>query len=697
MSSSAPGHVALLKVLADGEVVAERRRVEICNLPDFAPREAFEALRPRRGFLRAREIYDFLYTRDSTDVARKSGITMEDVEAALRLNATKLCEVQYKGFMQLVLPRADPRLHDMVMARGEIGTRSVDEIAKSNGALDFMVTNHGLQELYAWPLTREISSSISEKVVTSLGRLLVHEVLLAREVRALRDAMGTTATDVFRGLLGEESDDPEADLEKSLTIRDLCRALDKDESLTSVQVDALFRRLDASGSGLVTVSEVGRILEDLSVKSIRPRIPKTDEDWMDRRPPPRAPASPCPFGIPLDPQLAEHLASYSKPEKGKDLWAPWSDESVAADRQWAAASAQTKKVMTHVVRPKELGTKCSPGVLVVLNTMATQARLYAQVEYMKQNLPPQAMLETCFATIDRSKCGFIDDTDMWQILHENGFGLSVGSLCSLVREVKHVRPPDPQARQSSLSLREFGEVILPRTSKEYAALRITKNDEEAWSLLYILRHTQPCPECGARIQRDSDAGACLSVKCPFCNAVFRCFKIVEEDFKVPQAEMAISGLDVDDGSGNNQKAFLALLRLLEASALAAEKHEDLRRNLIVGAWESVEELLEAAFNAVRGGHSGKGGGFAWESLKDVMEEHGIHTTDQELNCLWHRYAGGTKVSTVETPYGRFCDMLRPFDLSESRLATATTLKSQRTQQFKKQDKRYTVYSMPAGI
>jgi hypothetical protein len=186
---------------------------------------------------------------------------------------------------------------------------------------------------------------------------------------------------------------------------------------------------------------------------------------MSREPPPRAAASPCPFGLPLDPQLAEQVASYSKPVKGKDLWAPWSDESAASQRQWAAASARTTKEMTKAVGPSELRAKCSPGVLVVLNSMAKQAKLYAQVEWMKENLPQEAMLETCFATIDRSKRGYIEDTDIWQILHENGFGLTVGSLCALVREVKHMRPPDPQARRNSLSLREFGEVFYQELRK----------------------------------------------------------------------------------------------------------------------------------------------------------------------------------------------------------------------------------------
>jgi hypothetical protein len=173
--------------------------------------------------------------------------------------------------------------------------------------------------------------------------------------------------------------------------------------------------------------------------------------------------------------------------------------------------------------------------------------------------------------------------------------------------------------------------------------------------------------------------------------VFRCFKVVDEDFDAPERVRTVSGLDDDDGTPGDKKAFPALLRLLEASALASEQHEELRRNLILGAWESIEELLEAAFNAVRG-HSGKGaGGFPWEDLKNVMSLHGIHTTDQELNCLWHRYAGGTKVASVETPYGRFCDMLRPFQYSEK-----STTHEKRASAFRAHG-RGTIYTMPSVI
>jgi hypothetical protein len=144
-------------------------------------------------------------------------------------------------------------------------------------------------------------------------------------------------------------------------------------------------------------------------------------------------------------------------------------------------------------------------------------------------------------------------------------------------------------------------------------------------------------------------------------------KAIEEASKY--ASKYVTGLD--EGSAQNNQAFLALLRLVEVSARAAEKHEELRQNLILGSWDSVPELLQATFKVIKH-HSGKGAsGFAWEDLRDVMAMHGIHTTDHELNCLWHRYAGGTKVATVETPYNRFCDMLRPFDLEEHRLATTT--------------------------
>lgn len=249
------------------------------------------------------------------------------------------------------------------------------------------------------------------------------------------------------------------------------------------------------------------------------------------------------------------------------------------------------------------------GPTAVMFAMAQQGKLYAEVEDWKKLISSQILLENCFATLDPFNKRYILDTDLWQLMHGHGISIPFSSICSLYRELKHTRSADPFTAPDRLNLRELGEALFLRTSPKYCALRTAITDDEARLFLHQLRELpgDPLPaESHPQLQREEDKDS--------------------------------------------------LFKLIEITAKASEEHERLRSNLVISTWESYPYLLATAFDRITRGKEV----FVWDDLKYVMSLHGVFPTDDELDCLWLRYSGGA----LETPFGRYCNMLRPFDASE---------------------------------
>merc|ERR1719171_3078007 len=106
------------------------------------------------------------------------------------------------------------------------------------------------------------------------------------------------------------------------------------------------------------------------------------------------------------------------------------------------------------------------------------------------------------------------------------------------------------------------------------------SDEEAQSQMYILRHTEPCPGCGARTQRDADAAGCPNVTCPVCGSLFRCFTVK-------------GNADLNDAynMGLGASTQYQLCRLVEATAASAEENEQLRKRLSLRCASGLLSLL----------------------------------------------------------------------------------------------------------
>jgi len=277
----------------------------------------------------------------------------------------------------------------------------------------------------------------------------------------------------------------------------------------------------------------------------------------------------------------------------------------------------------------------------VLRVMHRQAGADVRLEDAKALLPYGLALEGAFATLDRYRKGYISDTDLWQLAQDFGGPTPFGSFVALVNEVQLRRPPSSAAKPGRLSLRELGLLALPLGSRESDAVLHSGNDEEARNLLYILRHSEACPGCGARAQRNADAAGCPTVSCPICGTLFRCFCVVgDAPFDVPNAECPLSW------SGRYH-----LSRLVDTAALIADELEKDRRQL-----ELMPGCDLAGLSSVFNLFAESSGSLQMGDLRRAFFGKGVLIAEQELSLLWRRYKpdGGLGVSFAE-----FARQLKP--------------------------------------
>uniref|UniRef100_A0A7S4LQD2 Uncharacterized protein n=1 Tax=Oxyrrhis marina TaxID=2969 RepID=A0A7S4LQD2_OXYMA len=89
-----------------------------------------------------------------------------------------------------------------------------------------------------------------------------------------------------------------------------------------------------------------------------------------------------------------------------------------------------------------------------------------------------------------------------------------------------------------------------------ADAEVLKSEQEICSLLYLWRYTDPCPDCGVRVQRTFDSSGCPRVRCPVpgCWRIFYCATVVTEDRRLEGtissclADAPLEELKLDDDS-----------------------------------------------------------------------------------------------------------------------------------------------------
>ena len=152
------------------------------------------------------------------------------------------------------------------------------------------------------------------------------------------------------------------------------------------------------------------------------------------------------------------------------------------------------------------------------------------------------------------------------------------------------------------------------------------SDEEARSLLYLLHFSEPCPQCGFRIQRDSEATRCPTVACPKCQTAFR------RPFLRPLSGVLrcfVVGQEGLEGLGARAADRFTLCRLLSEAARAAESLQQDRRVL-----DAERSVLREAFDYISQGRES----FDTLDLRQALRDQQLQVTEKELDLLYQRYA-----------------------------------------------------------
>lgn len=285
------------------------------------------------------------------------------------------------------------------------------------------------------------------------------------------------------------------------------------------------------------------------------------------------------------------------------------------------------------------GLKGPAATKAVLSEMVKQARCDAQLEDCKAMLPSTVPLEAIFATIDRFHKGYIADTDLWQFVQDFGTTVTFSSLCALIREVQLRRPRDYKSVSGRLSLRELGMLMLQVGTPEYEELTRVESDDEARSILALLRTSEACPGCGFRVQRDADAAGCPNVSCPVCGSSFRCYKVMGDYASSPEADIISVATQYH------------VYRLIETGARGAGELEYGRKQLSFMGTYDVLATLSDVFAHIACGRTS----FTLSDLRLALFDNAMTPSEQELKMLWRRYSPGGR----EVAFPDFAHQTRP--------------------------------------
>jgi len=297
-------------------------------------------------------------------------------------------------------------------------------------------------------------------------------------------------------------------------------------------------------------------------------------------------------------------------------------------------------------------------VQAVLSTMARQAALDGEVEDARALAISFATAESVFDAMDRLKRGSVSCLDMCAFVGDVGEMLSAADFMAILREVRLLWSWDDHASyallvKECLSLRDLCLLLCPADSPERAAAQGASSDDDLRSALYLLRNSEPCPTCTARVQRDADAAGCPNVTCPICRTTFRCFCVVGDP---PVGTFACEFRP----TALSMPARVRVSALLRALANVAEDAERERRKLAMLAsydghgWADGCGLADV-FNFFAGTQAG----FAFGDLQRAFSQHGRPMLERELRLVWQRYrpsrSGGVSMSDFRRQLLPTCD------------------------------------------
>lgn len=278
----------------------------------------------------------------------------------------------------------------------------------------------------------------------------------------------------------------------------------------------------------------------------------------------------------------------------------------------------------------------------VLSTAVQQAKLDAQVEDGKASISFDVPLEYIFGILDRFHKGYITDTDLWSFGQQFGGQTTFANLCALVHEIQLRRQRDVTTVSGHLSFREVGAFLLKVGSQEHEAVNKAATDDEARSMLYLLRNSESCPGCGIRIQRDADAAGCPMVTCTMCGTSFRCFALSSSR---PRYEPPLSA-----------STQYQLYRLLDTAAGAAVEMESARKQLATAPSGDVLCTLSSVFSHIADGQLL----LSMPALRRALVDNDVFASEKELSLLRQRYM---KRDAMDVTFADFVRQLTPRALS----------------------------------
>lgn len=301
-------------------------------------------------------------------------------------------------------------------------------------------------------------------------------------------------------------------------------------------------------------------------------------------------------------------------------------------------------------------SKGSEFLPVVLNVMTKQIDLDDAINEEKRVLQRLELnVEAAYSLLDRYKKGYISDTDIWQLLHDEGTPgtVSFSAVCALFREHKPKNSGSSASTESrkkevknlgKLTLAELVHLLCPVESDEVNYISRDMGDDEARNVLYMLRTTTPCPKCGIRTQRTIEG--CPSVTCALCFTSFRCTKVEDN-----------TGISLHSWHEGKKYHVSRSLRFSIQKALKnmidlCEESERLRKSLSISAGtDTVRTMIMDSFLHL----SSEKGFFDVVDVKRKMSEYGLYRSDKELDTLERRYSQGK--SRISFP--DFAEQLRP--------------------------------------
>lgn len=288
------------------------------------------------------------------------------------------------------------------------------------------------------------------------------------------------------------------------------------------------------------------------------------------------------------------------------------------------------------------------AVQQTLMVMSRIAKLDSQVEDLKSLMPACCTVEEVFAELDTMRAGYINLSDIRRFMFGYGMTVKYASFTTMVNEL-HLRRKifNQHALKGffmlpdSMDVRDVGVLTLPLTSQACQAVMDATSDDEAKSVLYLLRSSEPCPGCGFRVQRSAECAGCPSVTCPICRTPFKCNFVVGDR---PEPCYPLTST-----------AKTNLYRLLGGTMEAADELERERRELAAYLTHEICGLCDV-FTALACGRDSLG--FSQLDLRKAYAAQGLPCpTGEQWDLLWRRFAApnSNSVSFLD-----FKSQLQPF-------------------------------------